>query len=145
MNSFSNKRRKTFSARSRKFYWSWMFPTFSGKVEISVQLSKTSLDSDGIGNSLKTIIDSFIDGSSDHLLSVYVKSLFRFEEILVQNWHLKKLDRKILILRLVFSTSVIEWNKNFEKNFFLSWYYAIKEASNWLIMYIILCSVQVRS
>ena len=44
-------------------------------------------DPDYIGKSLKPNIDTFIDGSSDHLVSVNVKILLNFEGNFVQNVH----------------------------------------------------------
>ena len=37
------------------------------------------------GNSIKLIIDSFVEGSSGHLLSVQVKFLLKFEGNVVQH------------------------------------------------------------
>ena len=51
-----------------------------------VQMKKSAIsDPDFIGKSSKPNLDSFIEGSSDYLLWVYVNVLLKFEGIVVQN------------------------------------------------------------
>ena len=47
-------------------------------------------DQEYIDKSLKPNIDTFTDGSSDHLLSIYVKILLNFGWNVVQNVHWKQ-------------------------------------------------------
>ena len=52
-------------------------------------------DPDYINNLLKLNIDSFIEGSSDHLLLVNVKILLHFEENAVQSRHQKAVFKRV--------------------------------------------------